>query len=1526
MRKRMLYILTMLMLGIAFFCCAANAEQDASFLSRMIVMEDDDLVLVPQTNGTLQVFRLNPSAYADEHVTFLQRTDWRTVSSYDPQTKTLIYEDGTAINAAYPWRRWTHVRQLVSMEPMVFLSLDGTLISALGDVEVPDWSNLVEAWYLEGWLYDQESGTSTAWTGFIGLTAEGTMRSTGLPEQMAQQLEGWRSIRRAYLMDNILLGIDDKGRVVAASSDESIPVEEVAAMFDGAGVEKLLFGKDICAALRTDGTLTVIRGDYPDRYLEQFFVDGNYAAHKGWTNLADARILPVTMGDEYDPDMRLALVGLTHDGTVLADGLSVASREWATVLDTVANVSDMQFYMPDAYVQRASYRTPLAVSLNYAAMINHDGQLEWVGTVNGKKLQNASDKWSNLVSVAGSFSHIVGLKADGTVIAQGLNNSRQCDVDDWRNITAVAAGESFTVGLTEYGMIAYTGSTQNGAGFSRYWSNVAAIDAYGDHVVGLRMDGTALSTAADNSLGCREVLSWSHLLDIAAGADYRAAGILADGTVIATANVSFHRPEAFVNLTDIVFCGNVLYGLRSDGTVVASSKTAEAQVAAWTDVMQLDGYGGVLLGLKKDGSLLYAGWPMWGEEDAATTLAAWNYYRTDKDVKPFYYDYYAANKMMNGDFGLSDEPTPAAVGDGFVVAVMRGGDLFMTDGAPESLKQSAPAQVKSVSAYGRRVLVTFSDGSCSLYTDAGVEPLGNAVKAVAGGAHLLTIHKSSGGWKQVLFAGGDNDSGQCALNGAAAVTDMAAGAKHTVVSIGGLYQTAAGDNSYGQCEVEYWPGVTRLAAGARHTLGLTQDGRVLATGDNTDGQCDLSAWTEPVQLIAAGERFSAGVTADGHILLAGDVSPALQQALSWEKIVFIAANGMDIVGVDASGKLYSTGADVSAAGTVSTASLAMVNDLLVAEGLPMVYDTLAAGDYGCIALCEDGTVRRNEIRYNPYYDTTYNTGDFYNEYAIGKQMEIADKPVAMVCAVRDGAVLYEDGTVQASSFFPEAAQWTNIVMISGTKDTLGALSADGRVYLSGTGSSGIASAVAKWPRVRCIDVSGQYIVGVTFTGDIVSTDPTRRFDKAVWHDIVSYRNNVGIRSDGTTTEDAADGRRAIAKAYANQEWLTVYADGTASKEIYGATYPIVQMEAIDNGFILQQQDGLILINGYANKLTENLFTWNIALPRGVEKIVSDVVQPDPVPGTATFREYNRVWPNHSYCLVVLPDGHVLKMSADQDLYNRETKQYEHHTNIQEILNEDIFYDIVEMYDENIGLRSDGTIALSERGRMRYNVGVMDTLTNVKAIVLDCMGAILSDGTFVSFDPLERYGDSTREQLTVVSGWTDLVDICKSGGGYVGLRSDGTILSCGVNDTCGRILATWRNVVEICSYRDGAFDHQVAGLTVDGEVLITSVVPGMQNRITKPVSHIYSTLGSSGDLIILFADGSMENYVQWHKHKYASNDIAHFKGYGSYSVVVKNDGWLQSYGLSDQMHVDTVNIYTLEGVNVTPASSKTPAVE
>ena len=67
---------------------------------------------------------------------------------------------------------------------------------------------------------------------------------------------------------------------------------------------------------------------------------------------------------------------------------------------------------------------------------------------------------------------MVGLKADGTVVAAGLNDHGQCDVSDWMNIIAISAGYDYTIGLKTDGTVVAVGDNEYGQCNVSDWTDI----------------------------------------------------------------------------------------------------------------------------------------------------------------------------------------------------------------------------------------------------------------------------------------------------------------------------------------------------------------------------------------------------------------------------------------------------------------------------------------------------------------------------------------------------------------------------------------------------------------------------------------------------------------------------------------------------------------------------------------------------------------------------------------------------------------------------------------------------------------------------------------------------------------------------------------------------------------------------------------------------------------------------------------------------------------------------------------------
>jgi alpha-tubulin suppressor-like RCC1 family protein/DNA-directed RNA polymerase subunit RPC12/RpoP len=209
--------------------------------------------------------------------------------------------------------------------------------------------------------------------------------------------------------------------------------------------------------------------------------------------------------------------------------------------------------------------------------------------------------------------HTVGLRADGTVVATGINNVGQCDVSGWRDVVAVSAGDYHTVGLRADGTVLATGSDYYGQCRVSGWRDVVAISAGGcigsDCTVGLRADGTVLAAGANRDGQC-DVNGWRDIVAVSAGR-WHTVGLRADGTVVAAGSNSYGQSDVSDWSDVVAVSGGDAHtvGLRVDGTVIATGKNYEGQcdVSGWTDVVAISAGWDHTVGLRADGTVVAAG-------------------------------------------------------------------------------------------------------------------------------------------------------------------------------------------------------------------------------------------------------------------------------------------------------------------------------------------------------------------------------------------------------------------------------------------------------------------------------------------------------------------------------------------------------------------------------------------------------------------------------------------------------------------------------------------------------------------------------------------------------------------------------------------------------------------------------------------------------------------------------------------------------------------------------------------------------
>ena len=187
------------------------------------------------------------------------------------------------------------------------------------------------------------------------------------------------------------------------------------------------------------------------------------------------------------------------------------------------------------------------------------------------------------------------------------------------------------------------------------------------------------------------------------------------------------------------------------------------------------------------------------------------------------------------------------------------------------------------------------DGQCNVdgWTDIGF--------VAAGFSH--TVGLEEGG---TVVATGNNDDGQCNVGGWTDIGLVVAGDWHTVGLRNDGSVVATGKSDQGQCDVLGWADIQLVAAGGAHTVGLESDGTVVATGRNNEEQCNVGGWTD-IALVVAGYAHTVGLRDDGHVVATGNNDEGQCNVDGWTNIQLVAAGRAHTVGLREDGTVVATG-------------------------------------------------------------------------------------------------------------------------------------------------------------------------------------------------------------------------------------------------------------------------------------------------------------------------------------------------------------------------------------------------------------------------------------------------------------------------------------------------------------------------------------------------------------------------------------------------------------------------------------------
>lgn len=221
--------------------------------------------------------------------------------------------------------------------------------------------------------------------------------------------------------------------------------------------------------------------------------------------------------------------------------------------------------------------------------------------------ENNVDNWSNIVSISYSTTHLLGLKSDGTVIADGYNHYGQLNVEDWNDIIAISAGEGFSVGLRSDGTLVGVGQNDKGQLNFSTWKDVISIGAGYKHTAALTEDGKILSIGyyTDQNPDLKKVENIKNI-DVD---EFDTVGITFDNKVITIGGNYYndYYVEEWDNVIDIA-AGQILISLTNESEIQGLGFYAnEFETDLFLDLEYISASHFAVFGLRSDGSIVVSG-------------------------------------------------------------------------------------------------------------------------------------------------------------------------------------------------------------------------------------------------------------------------------------------------------------------------------------------------------------------------------------------------------------------------------------------------------------------------------------------------------------------------------------------------------------------------------------------------------------------------------------------------------------------------------------------------------------------------------------------------------------------------------------------------------------------------------------------------------------------------------------------------------------------------------------------------------
>lgn len=295
-----------------------------------------------------------------------------------------------------------------------------------------------------------------------------------------------------------------------------------------------------------------------------------------------------------------------HAAELLASGeIAQAAIEFGKLGD-YSDAREQSFMLWDNVAKRDS----IVLLGSRVIGLKADGTVIAVGSDVEKNVCNFSN-WREIIALAATYDYTVGLQSDGTVVV--AYDYSKPNLTDWSDIVAISAGYYHVVGLKADGTVVAFGENNEGQCNVSDWTDIVSIAAIGEYTLGLKSDGSVISTSTSyDPYGEEKISDWGNITAVS-GSPWHSVGLKADGTVVAIENSWKTDPvlcdvSTWTNIVEISACNALTAGVKSDGTIVIAAEYPDGyEVSNWEDIVSVAVEDCIIVGIKKDGKIVATG-------------------------------------------------------------------------------------------------------------------------------------------------------------------------------------------------------------------------------------------------------------------------------------------------------------------------------------------------------------------------------------------------------------------------------------------------------------------------------------------------------------------------------------------------------------------------------------------------------------------------------------------------------------------------------------------------------------------------------------------------------------------------------------------------------------------------------------------------------------------------------------------------------------------------------------------------------